>query len=65
MPGGAFWKWNGAPHLKNALTGGPMVLGDAAGDFSYTASNSGGHSWKITVHLYGGFTNSQSEWSAQ
>jgi len=65
LPGGAFWKWKGAPHLRNALTGGPMVLGDAVGDFSYTASNKNGHSWKLTVHLYGGFTNTQSEWSAQ
>jgi hypothetical protein len=65
LPGGAFWKWKGAPHLKNALTGGPMVLGDAVGDFSYTTSNKNGHSWKLTVHLYGGFTNSQSEWGAQ
>jgi hypothetical protein len=65
LPDGSFWKWKGAPHLRNALTGGPMVLGDAAGDFSYTTSNKHGTSWKITVHLYGGFVNSQSEWSAQ
>ena len=65
LPGGAFWKWKGAPHLKNALAGGPMVLGNAAGDFSYTTSNKGGTSYKITVHLYGGFVNSESEWSAQ
>lgn len=65
LPGGGFWKWKGAPHLRNPLTGGPMVLGSAPGDFSYTSSNTGGHSWKLTAHLYGGATNSQSEWSAQ
>ena len=64
MPGGAFWKWKEAPHLKNALTGWPMILRNAAGDFSYATSNNGGTSYKITVHLYGGFVNSQSEWSA-
>ena len=49
LPGGAFWRWSGAPHLTNAITGGPMVLGSAAGDFDYTKT--GRWSYHLAGHL--------------
>jgi len=53
LPGGAFWKWKGAPHLTNAVSGGPMVLGSGAGNFDYTSTGnfSGSYSYSISGHL--------------
>jgi hypothetical protein len=50
LPGGAFWTWKGAPHLTNAITGGPMVLGSGAGNFDYRTYGT----WLVSGHLYGG-----------
>ena len=50
LPGGAFWRWKGAPHLTNAVTGGPMVLGSGAGNFDYRTYGT----WLVSGHLYGG-----------
>jgi hypothetical protein len=52
LPGGVFWKWPGAPHLTNAVTGGPMVLGSGAGNFDYTRT--GRWSYSVSGHTYGG-----------
>jgi len=48
LPGGAFWSWRGAPHLTNAITGGPMVLGSGAGNFDYTTT--GRRSYTLSAH---------------
>lgn len=59
LPGGAFWKWHGAPHLTNAFTGGPMVLGSGVGNFDYRTTSGG--NWYLSGHLYGGGEATQSE----
>jgi hypothetical protein len=59
LPGGAFWKWKGAPHLTNAISGGPMVLGDGVGNFDYTTT-SGRFYFVLRGHLYGGEEDTRS-----
>jgi hypothetical protein len=58
LPGDAFWKCRGAPHLTNAVTGGPMVLGSGDGNFDYTTDGK----WRYSVegHLNGGGETTQS-----
>jgi len=58
LPGGSFWRWPGAPHLTNAVTGGPMRLGSGAGNFDY--STGGVSDYSVMVHLFGGGDTGQS-----
>ena len=45
--------WEGAPTLRNAVTGGPMELGPGPGNFDYTVTSTGNY-YKLSGHLYGG-----------
>jgi hypothetical protein len=58
LPGGSFWRWSGAPHLTNAVTGGAMRLGPGPGNFGY--STGGVSRYSVTVHFYGGGDTGQS-----
>jgi hypothetical protein len=55
LPGGAFWKWKGAPHLTNAVTGGPMVLGSGAGNFDYSSTGNFSGSWSYSIAVHRGY----------
>jgi hypothetical protein len=58
LPHGDFWRWSGAPHLSNAVTGGAMRLGPGAGNFDY--STGGVSRFSVKVHFYGGGDTGQS-----
>lgn len=58
LPGGAFWRWSGAPHLTNAVTGDPLRLGPGPGNFDY--STGGVSRYSVKVHFYGGGDTGQS-----
>jgi len=68
-PGGAFWAWKGAPHLTNAISGGPMALGSQPGNFDYSTTGnylSGDWSSSISGHLgYGLPDTTQAESAGQ
>ena len=55
LPSGAFWDWEGAPRLTNAVSGGPMVLGDEPGNFDYASSGNVKSSYRVSISIHRGY----------